>query len=358
MAIALRKKKRKRSPLVRGRHTLPVPFDDPSARKAGDPPDTEAQTKQRAKEHKAWMQRCADHAKSVVEAVKLRPGIEARSMNRAYLQLCEEIPAFRKQMRDLPAIQEERHVKAQEIAELLDKAVWTAEETMNLMFDDRTPFSSRQVSKGRDRLAYIKLPNGEVGRVVLSEAPKPNRKRDPDASSEKSHASAGIESLQPVLLPFPLKTPAQVAVRADGLIEHKKYHMPDADESGRYTFEGCAFGAEETLHEVLQQAEKDNNLLPLKRGREYDEESDYEGEQRNPLTQRQRMQVPPSYPLSHPISFLSPIPPLPSLHAPPLPPRLTSPPSRPTSPVRNVVLPAAAVAVVAAVVAVVAVGYR
>ena len=68
--------------------------------------------------------------------------------------------------------------------------------------------------------------------------------------------------------------------------------------------------------------------------------------------------VPHSYPFSHPISFLSPIPPLPSLHAPPLPPRLTSPPSRPTSPVRNVVLPAAAVAVVAAVVAAVAVGYR
>ena len=75
--------------------------------------------------------------------------------------------------------------------------------------------------------------------------------------------------------------------------------------------------------------------------------------------------MPHSYPVSNPISFLSPIPhpspPLPSLHALPLPPRLTSPPSRPTSPVRNVVLPAAAVAVIAviaAVVAVVAVGYR
>ena len=263
-------------------------------------PETGAEKKKRENEHEAWRRVIADHVHGMVEAIMLRSGCEARVFNRMGLELCEKLPGFRDQLLSLGWMQLERHAAVSELAQMLDNTVFTTENTLKLLYDEKDPLSTRQISKLRAAYTYVELADGEPGRVMWSQAPVCNSRHDPDTPSEDHYSAAGIPT-KDTLMPFIFKTPAAAKEMADAMNEGEEFFMPEwtkpeIDEAGKavpgtseYALEGCARPALDLLGRVLDLAEQDDNLLPLKRGRTFNEDSDDEG-YINELTKRHRGQ--------------------------------------------------------------------
>ena len=106
-------RKARQSPVKYKKRTA-VPFDSPGK----EPLDADGLPKDKKvmqKEHNAWLERVRMHAAQCLETVKLRKGIEARTLNRILMSVCDEDPDVRQQLRKLGFMQQERHLAKMEV---------------------------------------------------------------------------------------------------------------------------------------------------------------------------------------------------------------------------------------------------
>merc|ERR1711924_502341 len=126
-----------------------------------------------AQRHRRWTENVRLHYELCEATLRLRQGIEPRMVNRMILAMS---PEEREKLRSLGAIQQERHLKAQEIGDIMTHEVFTREATVDAMYDRRGALTTRQIKRARDRFGYKELEDGRCGRIILSEPPKPNAK--------------------------------------------------------------------------------------------------------------------------------------------------------------------------------------
>lgn len=292
---AAKKKKRnedwKCSERFKGHKTI-VPYHNPYPKPPEGTVLSEAEEKERKKKSRAWTKSVHEQTDYLVDATNARDGVQARLVNRLILKMTDQHPGFIEQLRSLGALQREHHVAKREVARQLEQFVFTDDATVDMLYDERHSLSTRQLEMLRSRYNHVRMPDGSVGRIVLSSPPQPNAKRDPDAVSFESNAKMAIVD-EPNLLPFIFKHAKEAKRKADALLASEDFYMPPEtkDEDGTslgYSFEGCARPTLQLIGNVIDKAEKHGIRLPLKRGRAFQEESDDES---GLLVKRHRVQI-------------------------------------------------------------------
>jgi len=189
------------------------------------------------------------HTNEMWKIMKLRPDIIPEIINRLMLK-CN--PGDRERLRGLGGVQQEKYLAVRSAVATMEKECFNARNSMDLRSNEALSIST--VNNIRDRLGKDK--HGK--RVVLMQAP--DYKGDCNPLTRKNNEEQGIKWAKgEVRVPFPLKNSQQIRAAGEEVLKGRQLYLGD-------DMDGCAWDTTDMMGDVLHQAEKDNNLLPLPPG--------------------------------------------------------------------------------------------